>query len=65
MPLGMMLRIHFLQQWFGYADPATEEALNDIPLLRQFAGPGAFEDVMLDKAPSCVSGIFWRSTICP
>ena len=48
MPLGTMLRIHFLQQWFGYSDPAMEEALHDVPLLRQFAGLDAFEDVMPD-----------------
>jgi IS5 family transposase len=27
-----------MQQWFGYSDPATEEALHDMPLLREFAG---------------------------
>jgi IS5 family transposase len=50
MPLGTMLRIHFLQQWFGYADPAMEEALHDIRLLRQFAGLDAFEDGMPDES---------------
>lgn len=25
MPLGTMLRIHFMQQWFGYSDPAMDE----------------------------------------
>lgn len=50
MPLGTMLRIHFMQQWFGYSDPAMEEALHDIPLLRQFAGLDAFEDVMPDES---------------
>ena len=33
-----MLRIHFLQQWFGLSDPAMEEALHDTPLYCQFAG---------------------------
>ena len=37
-PAGLLLRIHFLQQWFGLSDPAMEEALYDIPLYRQFAG---------------------------
>jgi IS5 family transposase len=37
-PLSAMLRIHFMQQWFGYSDPAMEEALWEIPLLRRFAG---------------------------
>jgi IS5 family transposase len=35
--LATMLRLHFLQQWFGYSDPAMEEALHETPLLRQFA----------------------------
>ena len=38
-----MLRIHFLQQWFGLSDPAMEEALHDISLFCEFAklDPGA------------------------
>lgn len=45
--LSVMLRIHLLQHWFGYSDPAMEEALHDdIPLLRQLAGLGAFEDAI-------------------
>lgn len=50
MPLGTMLRIHFMQQWFGYSDPAMEETLHDVPLLRKFAGLHAFEDVMPDES---------------
>ncbi len=37
-PVETMLRIHFMQQWFGLSDPATEEALFDVPLYREFAG---------------------------
>ena len=37
-PAELLLRIHFLQQWFGLSDPAMEKALYDIPLYRQFAG---------------------------
>ena len=37
-PVEAMLRIHFLQQWFGLSDPAMEEALHDVPLYREFAG---------------------------
>jgi len=37
-PLASMLRVHLMQQWFGYADEAMEEALIDQPLLRRFAG---------------------------
>ena len=38
-----MLRIHFLQQWFGLSDPAMEEALHDVSLYCEFArlDPGA------------------------
>ena len=38
-PFGIatMLRIHFMQQWFGHSDPAMEEALHDVPLYREFA----------------------------
>jgi IS5 family transposase len=35
-----MLRIHYLQQWFGLSDPAMEEALHDVPLYREFARLG-------------------------
>ena len=33
----VMPRIHLLQQFFGHSDPAMEEALDDIPLYREFA----------------------------
>ena len=36
-PIQTMLRIHFLQQWFGLSDPAMEEALFDVPMYREFA----------------------------
>jgi IS5 family transposase len=36
--VGAMLRIHFLQQWFGLSDPAMEEALHEVPLYREFTG---------------------------
>ena len=49
MPLSSMLRIHFMQQWFGYGDRAMEEALYDIPLLRDFAGLDVFEDHLPDE----------------
>ena len=32
-----LLRIHFLQQWFGLSDPAMEEALHDVALYCEFA----------------------------
>ena len=34
----MMLRLHFMQQWFGLSDLGMEDALLDIPLYREFAG---------------------------
>ena len=36
--VSTMLRIHFMQQWFGLSDPAMEEALHDTPLYCEFAG---------------------------
>ena len=48
-PLETMLRIHLMQQWFGYSDPAMEEALHEVPLLRSFAGLDAGEDAMPDE----------------
>jgi IS5 family transposase len=33
-----MLRIHFLQQWFGLSDLSMEDALFETPLYRDFAG---------------------------
>ena len=33
-----MLRIHLMQNWFGYSDPAMEEALYEVAPLRKFAG---------------------------
>ena len=47
--LETMLRIHFMQQWFAYSDPAMEEALHDIPLLRDFAGLDATVESMPDE----------------
>src|SRR5574344_2551311 len=39
-PVEMLLRIHFMQQWFNLSDPAMEEALHDMALFREFAGLG-------------------------
>ena len=36
-PVESMLRIHFLQQWFGLSDPAKEEALYDVSFYCEFA----------------------------
>jgi transposase, IS5 family len=32
-----MLRIHYMQQWFGLSDPGMDEALHDMPLYLEFA----------------------------
>lgn len=40
-PVESMLRIHFMQQWFNFIDPAMQDALHDVPLLRDFAGLAA------------------------
>ncbi|TYP65323.1 IS5 family transposase [Stutzerimonas stutzeri] len=33
-----MLRVRLMLNWFGYSDPAMEEALYETTILRQFAG---------------------------
>ncbi|MBC3474095.1 IS5 family transposase [Pseudomonas sp. Rh2] len=37
-PSMAMLRVHLMQNWFGYSDPAMEEALYETTILRQFSG---------------------------
>jgi IS5 family transposase len=48
-PVEAMLRIHFMQQWFTLSDPAMEEALHDVPLFRDFAGLGGWDDRLPDE----------------
>ena len=43
--LVTMLRIHFLQQWFGLSDLAMEEALFETALYREFAGLSSVERI--------------------
>jgi len=38
MALEMMLRVYFMQQWFGLSDEGIEDALYEIESMRQFAG---------------------------
>jgi transposase, IS5 family len=54
-PIEAMLRIHFLQQWFGLSDVAMEEALHDVPLYREFAGLGG-----MSRLPDRVSILRFR-----
>ena len=54
-PVGIerMLRIYFLQHWYGLSDPAVEEALYDVPAMREFAGI----DLGRERAPD-------ETTVC-
>ncbi len=36
-PFMAMLRVHLMQNWFGYSDRAIEEALYETAILRQFS----------------------------
>jgi transposase, IS5 family len=36
-PMDSMLRVHLMQNWFGYSDPGMEEALYENTPVRQFA----------------------------
>lgn len=49
MPLGVMLRIYFLQQWYGLSDPGAEEALYDMHSMRDFAGLDLGHDAIPDE----------------
>ena len=48
-PLERMLRIYFMQQWYGLSDPAMEDALYDIASLRRFADIDIERDVIPDE----------------
>lgn len=49
MPLEMMLRIHFMQQWFKLSDPAMEDALYDSNSMARFAGIDLASDPVPDE----------------
>jgi len=53
--LEILLRIHFMQQWFGLSDMAMEEALFDVALYREFAGLGR-----MSRIPDRVSILRFR-----
>jgi hypothetical protein len=48
--LEVMLRIHFMQQWFNLSDPAMEEALHDMALFRDFAGLAGWDERVPDES---------------
>lgn len=49
MELEMMLRVYFLQQWYGLSDPAMEDSLYDIESMRRFAGIDLHSDAVPDE----------------
>ena len=49
MPLSRMLRIYFMQQWYGLSDPAMEDSLYDIESMRRFADIDLEVDVIPDE----------------
>jgi transposase, IS5 family len=57
-PIGLerMLRIYFLQQWYGLADEAVEDALYDSQALRGFAGI----DLTLAAVPDATTVLNFR-----
>jgi IS5 family transposase len=48
-PLATMLRIHLMQNWFGYSDPGMEEALYEVTSVRRFAGLSLSHDRLPDE----------------
>ena len=57
-PIGLerMLRIYFLQQWYGLADEALEDALYDSQALRGFAGI----DLAAESVPDATTVLHFR-----
>src|SRR3982750_868914 len=57
-PVGLerMVRIYFLQQWYGLADEALEDALYDSQALRDFAGI----DLSVATVPDATTGVNFR-----
>lgn len=49
MPLPMMLRIYYMQQWFQLSDPGMEDALYDSDTMRRFAGIELGQDAVPDE----------------
>jgi IS5 family transposase len=49
MELEMMLRIYFLQQWYGLSDPAMEDSLYDSESMRRFTGIDLHSDAVPDE----------------
>ena len=54
-PIGMerMLRIYFLQHWYSLSDPAVEEALYDMEVMRKFVGIDLGRERVVDETTIC------------
>ncbi len=50
MPMEVMLRVDFLQNWYGLSDPMAEETLYDSEAMRCFAGIELGDDRSPDEA---------------
>jgi transposase, IS5 family len=50
MPMELMLRIYFMQQWFNLSDPAAEDSLYDSESMRRFAGIELLDDAVPDES---------------
>jgi transposase, IS5 family len=64
-----MLRIYFLQQWFNLSDPAVEEVLYDLAVMRQFVGMDLGREPVSDEITVCKFGISqkninWGNRLC-
>jgi IS5 family transposase len=57
-PIGAakMLRMYCLQQWYALADEALEDALDDMPVLREFVGI----DLGLESVPDATTLLKFR-----
>jgi len=49
-PIEVMLRVHFLQLWYNYSDPAMEAALHDTHVYRWLAGLDAGTSRLPDES---------------
>jgi len=50
-----MLRVHLMQNWFGYSDPGMEEVLYEIAAMRHFAGLNLSDNEIPDETMMGVS----------
>jgi transposase, IS5 family len=49
-PMGRMLRVYFMQQWFNLSDPGMEDALYDSESMRGFAGLDLGQELVPDES---------------